>query len=994
VRYLATKNLLVRGGADFSGMKKAMENAQKSIQGFKESVSRSMRSINIVLAGLGAGLGIGSAVKDAMTFQASIEQVNRLMGQSAYEFLKWANTSAAAFNMSKKEAVQYGATFSNIISTFAQTTQQTQQYTQDLLKATAVAASKTGRTMEDALERVRSGMLGNTESIEDLGIFVNVAMIESTKAFQQFAGDKSWDQLDFKVQQQIRLFAILEQASTKYGVEVGNNAVSATARFVAQLNDLKLALGQAFLPIWETVLPSLTAFVGWLVKGMTAVAQFMQVLFGKDPAKSAQSQASANTQVASSVEGIGDAYKDAGKKAKKAQGSLAGFDEVNTLADKSTDTDSDGGTEPGGVGIPEIPTDTEGGIGAISSKIRDLAINVRDFFSNVKDFFVGLGGFISSNKDIIISALVGIGAGLATYVIATYGATVATKAVTLAQKAWNLIMLASTKLLNGLKAAWAFLTGPIGLVVAAVTLATAAFVYFYRTNETFRGVVDGILNQIKDAAIWLWQNALVPLGNYLATGFKAAWEGVKVAAEWVWKNVFVPLGEFLSNGFKMAWEGIQTAISTLGDVLGNLKDGFSSFSDKLVEIKDNAIQNTKDKFAEFKKGIEENETTIKAIATTLGVIFGPALIKTGIEAAIAGAKMAGSFILQMIRTGAVSITVFTQIYAGIISSMIKTGLETVKTSAILTGQFIVSLIKTGIETAKTAAVMTGQFIVSLIKTGIEGTKTAAIITGQLIVSTVNYAIEGWKAVAAITAQTTAWIANKVQVIASTTVLAAQRTATIVATAAQWAFNAALSANPIGIVILAIGALVAAGIALYKNWDDVKKFAGELWDSIKAAWDNIGKHTEKIWDGVKSHVKGVVNFLIGAINKMIDGINSLNFSVPEIDIPGVGKVGGFEIGLPKIPKIPALAKGGITNGPTLAMIGDNPGGREVVSPLDDLQDIIASAVGTAVTSAMQMGGGNNKGPVILNIDGTEIARVIGPYLNKEQNRIGGNMIITK
>jgi hypothetical protein len=966
-------------------MKKTLDKAQQQIKGFKDSVSKSMQSINLALAGIGAGLGIGAAVNDAMKFEASIQQLNRLMGHSSGEFLKWANSSAAAFNMSKSEAVQYGATFSNIISTFTKSTQDTQQYTQDLLKATAVAASMTGRSMEDALERVRSGMLGNTEAIEDLGIFVNVAMIESTKAFQQFANGKSWDQLDFKIQQQIRLFAILEQAATKYGVEVGNNAISATAQFVAQLNNLKLAIGQAFLPIWEAALPGLTAMVSWMVKAMSVVAQFMTVLFGKSPAKEAQSQASANGQVASSASEMGDAYKKAGKEAKKAKGSLAGFDEINTLADTNSkdDEESDSGGVPTTGGGTAIPIEIDEGIGtkaeAISAKIRAAVESIKGFFKNV-------GGFISEHKDIIISALVGIGVGIATYIIATKGATVA-------QKAWNLIVLASTKLLTGLKLAWAFLTGPIGLVVAAVTALTAAFVYFYRTNETFKGLVDGILNKINEAAILLWKNALVPLGEYLATGFKEAWDGVKTAAEWVWKNVFVPLGNFLGAGFKLAWEGIQIVISSLETTLQKLKDGFSSFGDKLIEIKDNALQITKDKFGEFKKGIEENETTIKAIATTLAVIFGPALIKTGVEATIAGAKMAGTFILQMLRTGTVSVAVSAQIYAGIIGSMIKTGLEAIKTSAILTGQFIVSLLKAGVEGTKTAAIMTGRFIVSIIKTGVEAIKTAAIITGQLIVSTVNYAIEGWKAVAAITAQTTAWIANKAQVIASTAVLAAQRTATIVATTAQWAFNAALSANPIGIVILAIGALVAAGIALYKNWDDVKKFAGELWNGIKAAWDNISKHTEKIWDGVKDTVKGVVNFLIGAINKLIDGINSLNFSVPEIDIPGVGKVGGFEIGLPKIPKIPALAKGGITNGPMMAVIGDNPGGREVVSPLDDLQDIIASAVGTAVSQAMQMGGSNNSGPVNLIIDGTTIARAIGPYINKENNRIGGTMIIT-
>lgn len=54
------------------------------------------------------------------------------------------------------------------------------------------------------------------------------------------------------------------------------------------------------------------------------------------------------------------------------------------------------------------------------------------------------------------------------------------------------------------------------------------------------------------------------------------------------------------------------------------------------------------------------------------------------------------------------------------------------------------------------------------------------------------------------------------------------------TAAQWAWNAALSANPIGAVIMAVVGLMAAGYMLYKNWDVVKAFFISLWESPAAA----------------------------------------------------------------------------------------------------------------------------------------------------------------
>lgn len=70
--------------------------------------------------------------------------------------------------------------------------------------------------------------------------------------------------------------------------------------------------------------------------------------------------------------------------------------------------------------------------------------------------------------------------------------------------------------------------------------------------------------------------------------------------------------------------------------------------------------------------------------------------------------------------------------------------------------------------------------------------------------------------------------------AATVTTIAHNTVVKSAAAAQWLWNAALSANPIGLTILAVGALIAAGVALYQNWDTVKSFFVELWDNPTAA----------------------------------------------------------------------------------------------------------------------------------------------------------------
>lgn len=366
------RNLVVRAGADFSGMRQEMRRAQTDIKAFGGKMKLAMAGIAAALAATGIGTVIKEATSEAMKVEAAMQQIGRTMGANAIDFKNWADKSALAFNLSRSEAIRFGATYSNLISNFSKDTAMTMKYTEELLKSSAIVASATGRDMEDVMDRIRSGMLGETDAIEDLGINVNNAMIVSTDAFKKFANGKSWDKLSFQTQQQIMYFGILEQATKKYGNTIADNTSSRQAQFVAQLKNTQLSLGQAFLPIYNAVLPALTKMAQSLATTMDYIAQFSQALFGK---------ASATKQVdaqAAAVSGLGDAYTDAGKAAK---GSLASFDEINSLSDPS------GGGGGGGATTPTTPKNSglDGAkeMGGVSAKIQEMADNFR---KALKDF--------------------------------------------------------------------------------------------------------------------------------------------------------------------------------------------------------------------------------------------------------------------------------------------------------------------------------------------------------------------------------------------------------------------------------------------------------------------------------------------------------------------------------------------------------------------------------------------------------------------------------
>lgn len=187
----------------------------------------------------------------------------------------------------------------------------------------------------------------------------------------------------------------------------------------------------------------------------------------------------------------------------------------------------------------------------------------------------------------------------------------------------------------------------------------------------------------------------------------------------------------------------------------------------------------------------------------------------------------------------------------------------------------------------------------------------------------------------------------------------------IVTTAQTAWNIAMMMNPIGLVIIAVVALVAGILWLWFHssafrqffidmwqgiwgflqavgawfagpfvgffvgaWNWIKNAASSAGDWIHSVWSNvinfftgmpgrISAIASGMWDGIKNAFRGAINFIIR-------GWNSLHFSIPSLDVFGV-HTPGFSFG---VPSIPYLAKGGTVTSGGLAVVGEK--GAEVVS----------------------------------------------------------------
>ena len=133
-----------------------------------------------------------------------------------------------------------------------------------------------------------------------------------------------------------------------------------------------------------------------------------------------------------------------------------------------------------------------------------------------------------------------------------------------------------------------------------------------------------------------------------------------------------------------------------------------------------------------------------------------------------------------------------------------------------------------------------------------------------------------------------------------------------------AINAAMALNPLGLIVIGIGALIAGVVLAYRRFEGFRNIVNILFAGLKTG---IGQAIDNFRMMLKV-VKGIFNGIGSAWNNTF---GKINFKIPDIKgLPGRGT----EV---KFPKIPALADGGIVTGPTLALIGE--AGPEAVVPLD-------------------------------------------------------------
>ena len=174
-----------------------------------------------------------------------------------------------------------------------------------------------------------------------------------------------------------------------------------------------------------------------------------------------------------------------------------------------------------------------------------------------------------------------------------------------------------------------------------------------------------------------------------------------------------------------------------------------------------------------------------------------------------------------------------------------------------------TVIKVGLVTAAIgpATVATGKLVKGVGDT-LKGVKKGIELGGKAVSAVKKVAAKIIEKTAATAAGTTADTAATAATAAHTTATAAATATTGTMTAAQTALNVAMKLCPILMIVGLITGLIAAGVALYKNWDKISAFGSKLWGNIKKDFNNIKKSVtdsfKKSGEAVENNVKKMTN----------------------------------------------------------------------------------------------------------------------------------------
>ena len=880
-------------------------------------------------------------------------------------------------------------------------------------------------------------------------------MIQSTEAFKRFANGQSWDQLDYQTQQQIRLMAILEQATAKYGTTLSQSVNGRISLFKSLLKDAALNVGNAFLPIINAIMPVLNSFA-MVLKNVTAkLAEFIALMFNKkatvkdgvagavgdmngalqDAAGGAGDLADAMGDADDASGGLADNLGDSAKNAKKAVKELlglAGFDEI-TILNKKDDSD-DGGSGGSGGGGKGKGKKGKGGSGPFKDILPEVAL--ADMDNQFKSIFDGLGDKLKGLSDLFSK---GFSAAFRAEGLERITSAIGRIKKTLEEIATDPRVVNA---FNGMTEKIAYALGQIAGSIGTVGVGIGVFLsesianglgrqkeriirslvaQFENTGNIFasagniaQAFADGFYDVITSTGA-------IRIGSALVSSFFAIDSSIREISFKLGGDLLKGIEQIVTDNMPGIAEVFSNALSAIAPVFESAEKAINDLSDSISRVYDNYIRPSIESSTKaisgvvsvFVKGWNNHIQPViqkigQGFSDTIGKHISPFVQKildmvasfqemSQVINAYVG-PVIGFIVEQLTRVLAPTLEYIGEVFRVLFNTVadILGGI-----ADFLKGVFDII---TGILTSDMSKIFdgfteTGDAIMNILSTLLTALLDLTVAVLKVIWDTIVAIFQAiWDGIVAIFTPIGEWFSERWNDIT-----------TVLADVAKWFGDMFQKAwNALTNVFSSIGTWFG------ERWNDVTTALSNVatwfgnifktaFEAVKNAFSTIGSFFSGVWTTVKNifvnagqmvgsavggAFKSAVNAVLGTIENVVNGFIGMINGVIGL----INKIPGVSLGSVGYVSLPRLARGGIVDSPTVAMIGE--AGKEVVMPLENtgFLQTMGRIVGGAVVNALggglpQSGGFSGNGDIVIQIGGHEFGRVAIQEINREQERAG-------
>ena len=784
---------------------------------------------------------IGTAITKSNEYQENLNLFTVAMGEYVQEAFDYGQAVSEVLGIDLSDWIRNQGVFNTLLTGFGDTAERAALMSKNLTQLGYDLSSFFNISVEDAMQKLQSGISGELEPLRRLGYDLSQARLEAVAL--SLGIDKSVMSMTQAEKAELRYYAIMTQVTTAQGdlARTLESPANQLRILSAQFNMAARSIGNIFIPALNAILPYAIA----VVEVIREIADAIASLFGFELTEVDYSGITAGASGAGSM---ADSLDEAAGAAKKLKQYTAGFDELNVFSPDSGSAGSGVGAG-GGNGfdfeLPEydfIGEAIQTRVGEIKAMIEN---SLADITAVVSGFSLAIGTIMvltGANIPLGLGLMVMGAAGLVGTISANWGSMNGQLASTLATITG---MLGGFFLALGALLTFTGANVPLGIAlmaVGAVSLVTAVAVNWHASDTplkdalaTLTAIVGGSLLAV--GALLAFSGGSVLLGIALMAAGAISIVG---SAALNWNGMNEQIGTIIGTLTGMV-SGALLALGALFVFTGvSLPLGLALLAAGAVSLVTSATVNW-----------QSTNDTMSTVLGTLTAIVGGAMLAVGALLTFGGVNLPLG--LALMAAGAISLV----------------------TAAVVDWTFVVTTVKTILQEIGIAA------------------GAALLALGVMLTLSGGALPLGIGLIAAGAATLAAGVALNWNYIL-TTIKNVLKEIGIAAGGALVALGLMLIVTGVGLplgigLLLAGAATMATSVAL--NWDFFADKIQQMLDGITAVFKGFVNGGLGLFENFINGVIGIVNNVISFINGLV-GILGIHIDlIPEVSIPRLA-TGGF------------------------------------------------------------------------------------------------------